>query len=303
MAREPSITPEQVAAVAAEIKASGGKPTIRAVREALGGIGSMTTIQRYLQRWHDAQPTTAAAPIEIPAVVLTGIRQAIEHASSSAQAELRAELAEARETVDAITAEAERTVKALDDADAQIIALEALRADLAARLDEEKRSRQDAAARAAAEAEGLRADITAERQAAEAARVELAKVQLRLESLPRIEADLADARAELAQARDRAQVAERELAAVRAELAAARETIERERQAAASVQAHAEAEIRQARETSERAVARVDAELAAAREAQARAEVRADAERQRWVSLVAKRAGTDGVDNPLPVGR
>lgn len=51
MAREPSITPEQVAAVAAEIRAAGGKPTIRAVREALGGIGSMTTIQRYLQRW------------------------------------------------------------------------------------------------------------------------------------------------------------------------------------------------------------------------------------------------------------
>ncbi len=236
MAREPSITPEQVAAVAAEIKASGGKPTIRAVRESLGGIGSMTTIQRYLQRWHDAQPTTAAAPIEIPAAVLAGIRQAIEHASSSSQAELRAELAEARETVDAITAEAERTAKALDDADAQIIVLDGMRTDLAARLDEEKRARQDAAARAAADAEGLRAEIAAERRAAESARVELAKVQLRLESLPRLEADLADARNELIQVRDRAQTAERDLAAVRAELAAARETIERERQAAAAAQ-------------------------------------------------------------------
>ncbi len=50
-------------------------------------------------------------------------------------------------------------------------------------------------------------------------------------------------------------------------------------------------------------MARADAELAAAREAQARAEVRADAERQRWESFVAKRASTDDVDNPLPVGR
>lgn len=50
MAREASITFEQVAAAAEEIKNNGGRPNSRTVREILG-MGSITTILKHLQAW------------------------------------------------------------------------------------------------------------------------------------------------------------------------------------------------------------------------------------------------------------
>nr|GFD53152.1 hypothetical protein [Tanacetum cinerariifolium] len=64
------------------------------------------------------------------------------------------------------------------------------------------------------------ADATAERQAAEHARTELAKALLRLEAMPRLEEDLERARSELEQERVGRVTAEREAAVLTSEKAA-----------------------------------------------------------------------------------
>jgi len=51
MGREATISYEQVAAAADTMKAAGSKPTSRAIRERIGNIGSMGTINRHLQAW------------------------------------------------------------------------------------------------------------------------------------------------------------------------------------------------------------------------------------------------------------
>lgn len=220
MARELSISYDQVAAAAAELKANGQKATVRAVRDATGGTGSMTTISRFLQQWNDAQPKQSAPAVEIPAPVLDGIRRAIGQAGDEAQAALRAELADTRQALADVTAESERTAEALSEAEDEMLMLEGLRADLTARLEEEKKSRAESEARHVADLAEIRDEIQRERQAAEAARTELAKAMLRLESMPRLEADLETARAEAKEARGEANAASRDLAGVRAELKA-----------------------------------------------------------------------------------
>ena len=54
MGREAVITLEQVAAAADQIKSEGKKPTVRSIRESLGG-GSMGTILRFLGKWKEGQ--------------------------------------------------------------------------------------------------------------------------------------------------------------------------------------------------------------------------------------------------------
>jgi chromosome segregation ATPase len=166
MPREASITYEQVAATAAEIKAEGRKPTLRTVREVLRQ-GSMTTIQRHLQRWSEAQPVTPAPAIELPSDLLAAFRRALEQSVTQAQATLASELAEARAALEAITQEAERTGAELEAEQARAIGLEAGGVELATKL-----------AGAGERIAGLEGEVKREREAAEAARVDVAQSRL-----------------------------------------------------------------------------------------------------------------------------
>lgn len=219
--REPTITYDQVAAAAAEIKASGRKPSLRNVREALGNVGSLTTISRYLQGWNDGQPKENKVDINIPTSVLAGIQAAISQASVEAEAAVRSPSAVMSASACCVSTNSVRTAAALDAAEAKIAELEMARADLAGRLDEAKAKAAEGELRHAAEVDLLKGDLVRERQAAEAARTELAKAQLRLEAMPRLEKDLDDARREARENGARAAEAERKLAGAEASLAAA----------------------------------------------------------------------------------
>lgn len=166
MPREASISYDQIAAVAAEMKVEGRKPTLRAVRDALGQ-GSMSTIQRHLQRWSESQPVTPAPMIELPSDLLAAFRRAMEQAVTQAQATLTAELAEARTALEAITQEAERTTADLEAEQARAAELDATRVQLTTRM-------ADAGERIA----GLEEQAKREREAAEGARVDLAQTKL-----------------------------------------------------------------------------------------------------------------------------
>lgn len=201
MAREATITQEQVNATADAICAAGTKPTARAVREALGG-GSMATVLKLLQVWQAGQVRTAESPVALPAGLQRVLVDFIGQEVAGAKAELQADLVAAQQANGDLIAESERQASTIELQAEALESVQAEKAELAGRL-------------AQVESDLAKADddVTGERQAAEHARTELAKAQLRLEALPRIEAEADRLRAEL-EAERTAKVAAEQAAAV-----------------------------------------------------------------------------------------
>ena len=183
MGREAVISQEQVAAAAEGIKAAGGVPTLRAVRERLGGIGSMGTINRMLQEWRDSQARPTTPEIAIPPGVARALTDYLSTEIAQAKAPLTNELAEARQANTELATENERLAREIEDRETEI-----------ARLASEKSAIEGRAEQLTTDLAAAREESTRERQAAEAARVEVARTALRLEAMPRLEADLAAAR-------------------------------------------------------------------------------------------------------------
>lgn len=235
MGREATITPEQVHAIADAIKAEGGKPTLRAVRERLGS-GSMGTVATLLQQWRSGQERQTATNLVLPPSLQRVILEFMAAELSAARAPLEAELAEQQQAAADLAAENERQTGTIEG---QASALEALAA--------EKATAEGKAEQLAADLAGAKEEAIRERQAAEQARTELAKAMLRLEAMPRLEEDLAVMRAELAKERQGRIEAEQQAAVLAAQktdlegrLADAKGDIERVSQQLDKVQARAE---------------------------------------------------------------
>lgn len=206
MAREATITFEQVATTADSIKASGGKPTARAVRDVLG-TGSMATVLKLLQQWQAGQVRQSQA---IDDTLDPGIARAISNQIAAKVQEATADaigrLADLQAEADALIAENERQAAENEAQAAELAAIQEQHAALAGRAQQ-----------LAADAARTVAELAAERQASEAARVELAKAELRLEAVPRIEAEIERVRAELAAERQQRAEAEKQAASSKAE--------------------------------------------------------------------------------------
>lgn len=204
MAREATITQEQVNAAADAIRAAGTKPTARGVRETLGG-GSMATVLKFLQIWQAGQVRTAESPVVLPAGLQRALVDFIGQEVAGAKAELQADLVAAQQANGDLIAESERQASTIELQAEALESVQEEKAELAGRL-------------AQVESDLAKAgdDVGTERQAAEHARTELAKAQLRLESLPRLEAEADRLRAELDQERT-AKVAAEQAAAVATE--------------------------------------------------------------------------------------
>lgn len=116
MARETTITFGQVAQIADTLKASGQKPTSRAIRERIGS-GSMGTIHKLLQQWKGkAAPDTedTDAP-EIPSAVIKAMTDWITTAAAEAAEDAGEELADLKEENKALTEENEILENRLED--------------------------------------------------------------------------------------------------------------------------------------------------------------------------------------------
>lgn len=222
MARQASVTYEQVATVCNKIAAEGGTPGSRNVREVLGS-GSLGTLLKYINQWKGGQERQSQAIDDTPdPSVVRAISNQIADRVQAATAEATARLVELQSETNNLIADAERQ-DALIEAQAEILAtLQGEKATLAGRL-----------AQVESDLARCAKDVSNERQAAEAARTDLAKAQLRLEAMPRLEAELLAIRAELAAERQSRVNAEQSAAVVAARLEAserrARE-IEAERQ-------------------------------------------------------------------------
>ncbi len=193
MAREATITYEQFVLAADKIKASGGKVTARAVHDVLGA-GSRTTVHKFHQQWRRGQESQSSATDDtLDPAIARAVNNQIAAKVQAATAETAMQLADLQAETDILIAENERQAADLEFSAAALATLKEQHAAL------DGRSQQ-----IGADAARTAGELAAERQAAEAARVELAKAQLRLEAVPRIEAEIEKVRAELLQALARA---------------------------------------------------------------------------------------------------
>ena len=212
MGREATITYEQVAAAADAMKVAGSKPTSRAIRERLGNTGSMGTVNKLLQAWKAGQERQIAHALALPAPLQRAILEFMDQELAGAKATLEAELADQQQEATDLATENERQAGDIEDKVETITTLQAELANLQGRM-----------AHMDVDLDAARLDGERERKAAEAARTELAKSLLRLEAMPRLEADLATLRGELDQERQGRVVAEQQAAVLGAKLEAALE--------------------------------------------------------------------------------
>lgn len=202
MGREAAITYEEVAAAADACKVGGAKPTSRGIREQLGNVGSMGTVNKLLQRWKANQGYQVAPAMVLPTGLQRAILEFMDQEATKVRAALEGELVEHQQEAADLATENERQLELIE---AQAAQLEALGADKAAA--------DGKAAQLALDLDGARVEAAHERAAAEMGRIELAKAQLRLEALAQLESDQVVVRVELDKER-LARIASEQAAAV-----------------------------------------------------------------------------------------
>jgi len=164
------ITYEQVAAAADAIIGEGQQPTINAVRDRIG-TGSPNTVHRHLTAWRAARPQATVAAPELPASLTTAIAAEIERAAASARAEIESKLVQSQAEAAELANAGESLETERDELLEQVAELTTERDTLAGKADQQ-----------AADIKAQAERIEREQQAAEAARVDLAKAQLKIES-------------------------------------------------------------------------------------------------------------------------
>lgn len=202
MPRNALITFNQVAKTADAMKSAGLKPTARAIRERLGNVGSMQTVLRHLQEWKTGQQRQREPGQSLPESVQRAFLDYLDARLTDAQSTLAAELADQRVETESVAEENDRLVSALEE-----------QAEAMDQLALEKASAEGQVVQLRAEMNRLREEFTTTRQNAEHARIELAKVELRLEAVLRLEADLATNR-QLYESERQARVAAEQATAV-----------------------------------------------------------------------------------------
>lgn len=193
MAREPTITYEDVASAANNIKSNGGKPTARNVRESLGR-GSMATVVKLLRMLQGGQINQDQISNDsLDQSVTFAISSYITRKVQEATTTFTARVTELQSDSDMLIGEYERQTEELTAIADELSGLQERHAVLNGRVQqlESDATRYDA-------------ELFTERKSAETAKIELAKAELRLEALPRVEAELEKIRADLMDARTQA---------------------------------------------------------------------------------------------------
>lgn len=164
------ITYEQVAAAADAIIGEGSQPTIDAVRKRIG-TGSPNTVHKHLTAWRAARPQATVAAPELPASLTASIAAEIEKAAASARAEVETKLVQSQQEAAELADAGESLETERDELLEQVAELTTERDTLAGKADQQ-----------AADIKAQVERIEREQQAAEAARVDLAKAQLKIEA-------------------------------------------------------------------------------------------------------------------------
>ncbi|MCE0782881.1 DNA-binding protein [Pseudomonas sp. NMI542_15] len=169
MARE-GISYNEVAAAADKLVGEAKSPTIKAVRELLG-TGSPNTIHRHLTAWRDAQPAQQSASYELPSDLVNAFGRELARSAAAAKAQVEGDLVNAQAEAADLAAAGERLEVERDELAEQL-----------AHVTSERDGFQATALERATEIERLVVDLKRESESGEAARVEVAKAQLKAEA-------------------------------------------------------------------------------------------------------------------------
>jgi colicin import membrane protein len=230
-----NITPDRVFAAADALEASGSRVSVRSVRDYLGG-GSPNQITPLLASWRARKPSVAAPEIQLDPRIVQLIAEQVRAAAGEAAVRADERANEAEDTLTLCQQEnselAEQlatTLRALDEARAKV---EQQAGTISEIREEIERVRSEA------EEEVEEANTRANRErevAAETAQHALARAELRLESMPRLEGEVERLRTALDEALSGKQSAEQQAAVAAAKLDAATQRVsaaeEREREA------------------------------------------------------------------------
>jgi colicin import membrane protein len=230
-----NITPDRVFAAADALEASGNRVSVRSVRDHLGG-GSPNQITPLLASWRARKPSVAAPEIQLdPRIVVQLIAEQVRAAAGEAAVRADERANEAEDTLTLCQQEnselAEQlatTLRALDEARAKV-------EQQAGTISEIREEIERVRSEAEEEVEAADTRANREREVAETAQHALARAELRLESMPRLEGEVERLRTALDEALSGKQSAEQQAAVAAAKLDAAIQRVsaaeEREREA------------------------------------------------------------------------
>lgn len=211
---------EQINAAMDSLVAEGQVLTVRALRDKLGNTACLGTISKLLQRRKAGTQRQVAAAAELSPVLRQAILDFVGQELQANNSLHEAEMNDNQQELMDLATENERQQEQLD---LQAAELETLRAELERERQVANQARTDLA-KAQLRLEGL----PRLEEAAEQARMDLAKAQFKLEGIPRLEEVAEQARTELVAAQLKLESmtrVETELAAVRLELEAEREEL------------------------------------------------------------------------------
>ncbi len=197
---------EQVAAVAETLTAAGVRPSLRGIRERLG-TGSLATIQRHLAAWNHGRRELVTAQLSLGSEIQRAILLEIERQVAEARSKLEEELGNVKSDRDALMEEGEK----MND---RMAALSSQTDELTASLQHQAGTIEQLRL----ELDKARESAVQERDAAERIRGNLAKAEIRLESVVRLEGDIVLLREKIEQERDGRIKAEKESIALKSRL-------------------------------------------------------------------------------------
>lgn len=221
MARE-GINYEQVVATIEELVGSGKQVTIKGIRDALG-TGSPNTIHRHLTEWRNSRPNGTVVCATLPEALTGVIARELDRVAAQARAETEDQLSLAKiEALELATA-----------GEALEVEIETLKASIAAITTE-----RDAVSAIAAERHkeiiNLTEMVKLEQKDAESVRVDIGKMQLKVDlsinENTQLSAEVARLRQEYEKAREHYVEAERDRAVFHAQLESAMLNINNEKQ-------------------------------------------------------------------------
>lgn len=181
MPRNATITINDVTAICERIQKLGVRPSVTMIMEEHGS-GSRGTVHRLFKQWKESQQQSIVPSAVLPPEIQKAILSLMGQEISAATLPLQQELAESEQAADDLARENERHANTI-----------AVTLEEVAALKEALANAEGHMASLETELAEARETATRERQAAESARTDLAKAQLRLEGLPAIQQELAEA--------------------------------------------------------------------------------------------------------------
>lgn len=214
------VTFETVSDAVDALVAAGKKVTLRALRDEIGG-GSLTDVSRHFAQLRAGRPLVRVADIELDKGIAHAIAAQMQRVADQAAAAVKERLSETQESVLAITDELRHSEQKIEALELELQSARGVAEEFAETLRQLKIDTERRAAIYADDNDELRHELAKERARADRSASELARAEVRLETLPVLQAEIAHLRSTLESQSSARVAAEQSVAVLGARLEAA----------------------------------------------------------------------------------